>query len=236
MELAEATERLARRRDALRARGVAARTVAFTSQTPGRDIVRLASEQDADLVLLSAGPGLPETGAIDGDVGAVLSDAPCDVALVAGRGDTPPDASKPVKVPVGGAEHEWAAVELGAWVASARGVPLVLSGRQGTRRPGRRCEPLARPRLAGDAARARSRLHADARSARRRGRARGRREASLLVMGLSDRWRQEGLGATRLAVSSEGAGADPDRPPRAAARRARPRESLTRFTWSLTAE
>ena len=94
-ELADTTDRLARRRDGLRARGVAARTVAFSSQKPGRDIVRLASEQDADLVLLKAGPALLEAGAIDGEVGAVLSDAPCDVALLVDRGGMAPDRASP---------------------------------------------------------------------------------------------------------------------------------------------
>ena len=62
------------------------------------------------------------------------------------------------------------------------------------------------------------------------------REASLLVIGLSDRWRQEGLGATRLAVAQKAP------VPTLIVRRGlrpgglAPRESLTRFTWSLTAE
>ena len=216
---------------------MAARTVAFSSQKPGRDIVRLASEQDADLVLLHAGPALHMAGAIDGEVGAVLSDAPCDVALVADRGRTAPDESKPVMVPVGGAEHEWAAVELGAWVASARGVPLVLLGTSADeeaatddasrllahvslatqRGLGIDCTPMLVPR--GD-----------------EGILEAAREASLLVMGLSDRWRQEGLGATRLAVAQKAP------VPTLIVRRGlrpgglAPRESLTRFTWSLTAE
>lgn len=60
-------------------------------------------------------------------------------------------------------------------------------------------------------------------------------DASLLVIGLSDRWRQEGLGATRLAVAQKAP------VPVLIVRRGlrpgglAPRESLTRFTWSLTA-
>jgi DNA-binding SARP family transcriptional activator len=236
-ELAEMTDRLARRRDALRARGMAVRTVAFSSQKPGRDTVRLASEQDADLVLLNAGPALLEAGEIDGEVGAVLAEAPCDVALVADRGGTAPDEGKPVMVPVGGAEHEWAAVELGSWVAKARGAPLVLLGTSADaeaetddasrllahvslaaqRGLGIDCTPLLVPR--GD-----------------EGVLDASREASLLVIGLSDRWRQEGLGATRLAVAQTAP------VPVLIVRRGlrpgglAPRESLTRFTWSLTAE
>ena len=60
------------------------------------------------------------------------------------------------------------------------------------------------------------------------------RESSLLVIGLSDRWRREGLGATRLAVARKAS------VPTLIVRRGlrpgglAPRESLTRFTWSLT--
>src|SRR5262249_20753154 len=56
------------RREALTADGVAARTAAFTSTDPGQDLVRLASEQNADLILADChlGPGL------DVDLDAVL--------------------------------------------------------------------------------------------------------------------------------------------------------------------
>ena len=63
------------------------------------------------------GDGVPR-----GDVGDVLSEAPCDVAvLVAREGDTGrcPAPTIRVLVPFGGAEHDWAALELGAWIASA---------------------------------------------------------------------------------------------------------------------
>ena len=46
--------------------------------------------------------------------------------------------------------------------------------------------------------------------------------AGLLVVGLSDRWRQEGLGPTRSELAERRARADPLRPPRRARRRARP--------------
>jgi hypothetical protein len=58
-------------------------------------------------------------------------------------------------------------------------------------------------------------------------------QACLLVVGLSARWRQEGLGATRLAVARD------SRPPILLVRRGlrpggiAPRESMTRFTWTL---
>ena len=57
--------------------------------------------------------------------------------------------------------------------------------------------------------------------------------AGLLVIGLSDRWREEGLGATRSEIAARRAGADPLRPPRHCAPGAlAPRDDVTRFTWS----
>ena len=59
--------------------------------------------------------------------------------------------------------------------------------------------------------------------------------AGLLVVGLSDRWREEGLGRVRDELV-----ADPPAPTVFVRRGPRPgglapREALTRFTWSLTA-
>ena len=101
-------------------RGVDARTACFTSSDPEGDLVRLAAEQDAELLV----------------VGSPLErDAPCDVA-VAPRPDLPfrPDAA--VLVPFGGGKEEWAALELGAWLARAHGLPLRLLGAEA--RDGRR--------------------------------------------------------------------------------------------------
>ena len=58
-------------------------------------------------------------------------------------------------------------------------------------------------------------------------------EAGLVVVGLSPRWRQDGLGAVRLAVLRDA------RPPAVLVRRGlrpgglAPRETMTRFTWTL---
>jgi hypothetical protein len=65
-----------------------------------------------------------------------LARAPCDVAVLLGTGPVSPDPARPVVVPFGGAEHEWAAVEVAAWMASAHGAKLTLlgsAGRDGTR-------------------------------------------------------------------------------------------------------
>ena len=50
-ELQAATAALAARRDELLSEGLAARTAAFTSPTPGDDVVRLASQESVDLLL-----------------------------------------------------------------------------------------------------------------------------------------------------------------------------------------
>ena len=107
---------------------------AFTSITPGVDLARLATEQDADLLLVDAPAGLLE----DARLIALLEDAPCDVAVVVG--DRALQAG-PVLVPFSGAEHDWAAVELGAWLAqvararrcSSRGRAPAPGGRDASR-------------------------------------------------------------------------------------------------------
>jgi len=111
-ELPERAAQLESVRTSLVERGVDARTACFTSSAPDQDLVRLAAEQDAELLVV----GSPLQGS-----------APCDVA-VAPRPDLPfrPDAA--VLVPFGGDREEWAALELGAWLARAHGLPLRLLG------------------------------------------------------------------------------------------------------------
>jgi DNA-binding SARP family transcriptional activator len=232
-ELDSATVAVQAKCDALIAGAVAARAAAFTSSERGKDIARLATEQDVDLLLVDASTELLETGELDGEIDAVLSQAPCDVVLAVLRAAAVPEG--PILVPVGGGENEWAAVEIGAWIASALSAPLVLVGTAGDEEAGRRdasrllahaslaiqrgLDVKSRPLLVppGDAAL----VEASA-------------EARLLVVGLSDRWRQEGLGSTRLAVARHA------HAPTLLVRRGlrpgglAPQESYTRFTWSLT--
>jgi DNA-binding SARP family transcriptional activator len=89
------------------------RTAAFTTSDPVADAVRLATEQEAELLVVTAAPD------------ALLSAAPCDVALSNGVAELSGGA---VLVPFGGARDEWPALELGAWLARAHGVPLRLLG------------------------------------------------------------------------------------------------------------
>ena len=139
-----------------------------------------------------------------------------------------------VFVPFGGGEHDWAAVELGAWLAAATGEPLRLAGARADARPGGRDASrlladasLAVQRLAGVTAEP---VLADASAA---GLAEAADGASAVVVGLSPRWRDEGLGEAGAALV-RGTG----RPVLVVHRGLRPsglapRESATRFTWSL---
>jgi DNA-binding SARP family transcriptional activator len=116
-ELATRSASLEPLRAELLARGIEARTVCFTSADPGVDLVRLASEQEAELLAVAG---------VDSPV-----DSPCDVALAA-RPDLDFAAVGPVLVPFGGSRDEWAALELGAWLARAHGLPLRLLGVEAT--------------------------------------------------------------------------------------------------------
>ena len=107
-------------REGLLADGVNARVAAFTSATPQVDIVRLAHEEDVDLLLLQAPPDLLDDEALR----HVLLTAPCDVGVVV-RDDL---GAGSVLVPFTGVEHDWAAVELAAWIAGAQGRLLRLAG------------------------------------------------------------------------------------------------------------
>ena len=198
-ELAAATASLAEQRDALAARGVPCRVAAYTAAEAGAEAAVLAAEEAADIVLAEAPPGTSGRRLAGEPFFSLLERAPCDVGLLTvGTGA----ADGPVVTPFGGAEHDWSAIELAAWLASALGTTLRLLGTEADPALGRRdaSRLLARasllvqqivgivtePRLIepGDAAVVEA--AADAR---------------LLVIGLSDRWQEEGIGAVRAAVA-----------------------------------
>jgi DNA-binding SARP family transcriptional activator len=211
-------------RNALLARGISARAVTFTSASAGDDLVRMASEHDVDLMLLD---GCPELD--DPVLETILARAPCDVAIHIGRGE--PLRGGPVLVPFAGGDHDWTAIEVGAWIAGAQGVPLRLAGpSEGVERDASRAlasASLAVQRVLGIAAEpvllapaARDVLTAA-------------EDAGVVVVGLPERWRRDGLGEVRGALAVDA------RPPALLVRRGlrpgglAPRESLTRFTWTL---
>jgi DNA-binding SARP family transcriptional activator len=221
-ELSAAAAAVHERRERLRDDGIVARAAAFTSESPGGDAVRMAVELDCDLLLVDAPPKLLEDPVLE----AILAGAPCDVAALVG-GEPEPG---PLLVPFVGAEHDWAAIELGAWVASCWQAPLRLAGPSVERRDSSRLlasASLAVQRTLGVVAEpvllapGPDELVGAA------------QDAALVVAGLSDRWQKDGLGKARGALAQRAT-----RPVLLVRRGLRPgglapRESLTRFTWSL---
>jgi DNA-binding SARP family transcriptional activator len=228
-ELGPAVAALNARRATLSAR---TRTAAFTTADPAHDAIRLAATYDVELMLLDAPPGLVAARVPD-ELAAILERSPADVGVLSTPTGGPGEGAG-VFVPFGGGEHDWAALELGAWLALAMGASLRLVG------------TMADPRRAQRDA---SRLLADAALAVQRvvgidtepllaeptehGLVAAVDEASLVVVGISPRWRREGIGAVRRALVRD------TRPPTLLVHRGlrpgglSPREGRSRFTWSL---
>jgi DNA-binding SARP family transcriptional activator len=225
--LAQAGARAQELRERAARRGLTVRSAVFVSSDRGGDIVRLASEQDVALLVLE----LADSGAVDDERAAALAHVACDVALLAG-GDRE-GRGRSVDVPFAGHEHDWAAVELGAWVAGGRDLALRLLGTQADPATGRRDAS----RLLASASLALQRglgVHAEPLlvTSGASGVVDASENAAVVVLGLSDRWAQEGIGAARLAVARDAAS------PVVFVRRGvrpgglAPPEARTRFTWS----
>jgi Kef-type K+ transport system membrane component KefB len=235
LALEKASREINELREKLASDGVVARGVALTSTNPGSDLAHIVEREPVDLVLTEGRRRLIGEGVPLGDVTELLEHAASDVAvLVAREGDAielGPD--KPVVVPFGGAEHDWAALELGSWLAAASGAPLKLLGAAGQTDEGKSVtrmladagllvqqatgiptEPLV---VAGG----------------RDGILEAADGAGLLVLGLSDRWRREGLGTTRSAIA--GAASAPVLFVRRGTRPGlfAPKENVTQFRWSM---
>ena len=215
--------------------GVAARGVAFTSADAGSDLSRLAQADEVALLLMDGRRPLLGGGVPRGEVGEALAKAPCDVGVLVAKEEEQvvPGPDSAVVVPFGGAEHDWAALELGAWIASANGAPLKLLGAAGQSE-----ERTKVTRLLGDAGllvQQYAGISATPMVAElgREGIIEAAAGAGLLVIGLSERWRDEGLGPTRSEIAK--AAPAPvlfvrrgGRPGALA-----PREDVTRFGWSV---
>ena len=136
-------------------------------------------------------------------------------------------------MPFGGVEHDWAALELGAWIAAATGAPLNPWGAAGLTDRGPRARRAPVPDASQRPAVRRDQRAAGRSGGRPRGRHPGRhRGGAARGRPVRSRWREEGLGPTR----SEIARAAPapvlfvrrgTRPGALA-----PREDVTRFSWS----
>ena len=204
------------------------RVAAFVADREADDLLRLARSYDARLVLVEAPPAFASGGAPPAELVALLGRSPADVAVVA------PGSGEPgggVLVPFAGGEHDWAALELGAWLATSTGSPLRLAG---TRHDasGRNASALladasiAVQRLAGVVA------EPVLIEPTPGGLTEAAAGAHAVVVGLSSRWRREGLGEARSSLVAAGGA------PVLAVHRGpqpsgiAPREARTRFTWS----
>jgi DNA-binding SARP family transcriptional activator len=202
--------------------GAKTRTAAFTSLEPARDVLRFATNYDVELVLVAGQSA---------DLQALIQHSPCDVA--ASFGPAPDFDRGDVYVPFGGAASDWAALELGAWIAAGAGRPLRLVGTTADPSRGRR-----------DA----SRLLADASLAVQRvvgvtaepllaelspeGLLEAVDPGAVVVGGFPARCAAEGLGPVREALIEAGRTVvlvHGGRRPGGLA----PPESKTRFSWSL---
>jgi len=232
--LSRATTELDALRVDLGGTGLSARAAVFTSAEPGDDFLRLSSEQEIDLVLLDG------RQLLDDDRPALtplLEASPCDVALLLHLEDQPLllDGDHLPLVVFGGSDHDWAALELGAWLARGAGTSLRLAGTAADAARGRRdasrllataslvvqrfagvsVEPvLAEPGSDGVLATA--------------------AEAGVVVIGFGERGHRR-LGAGHARIAREAVA-----PTLFVSRGLRPGglapEGLTRYTWSLSGE
>jgi DNA-binding SARP family transcriptional activator len=213
---------------------VPARVAAFVSHDTSGDLLRLATAHDVELVLMSAPLGI-DVDRISEELTAILARSPADVGIVVGRRGAG-DGGAGVFVPFGGGEHDWAALELGAWLASALGMSLTLVGTSGDARRSRRDASglladasLAVQRVVGVETMP---LLAEASA---EGLVRAVEPAKVVVAGISPRWRREGIGGARRVLVRDG------RPPVVLVHRGprpgglAPEESRTRFSWSIEA-
>lgn len=191
------------RRNLLTARGITSRAVTYISPDFASDLVRLTQDHPVDLLIVDGQRPLVGEPVPRGPVLSILANVPCDVAVMIDRTDVVRQAGDdaPIVVPFGGADHDWAALEIAALVAASSGAPMKLVGASGAAGDGRDASGL----LAG-AAQAVQQLSgvrvepilvkpgpesilSVAEGAR------------LLVIGLSERWREEGLGEVRAHVA-----------------------------------
>jgi hypothetical protein len=224
--LDRAVSEIDERRERSKAHGAVLRAAAFTSRAPADDLLRLATEQNVDLIVVDAPPRLLE----DPSLVTLLSRPPCDVAVMTRR--PLQNMHGPVLVPFGGAEHDWAAIEVAAWVAAAMQRPLLLAGPTAVADQRDASRLLATASLAVDRA-----LGVAVRPLLVEpgvdGLLRASEGAGLVVVGLPSRWQQRGLGPVRTALAERA------RPPALLVRQGlrpgglAPAEDLTRFTWSI---
>src|SRR5262249_43769317 len=119
--LTAATAALAEQRSAVASRGIPCRVAAYTTEEAGEEAALLAAEHAVDLVFAEAPPGVPDAGEMSEPLATLLLRTPCDVGVLT-SGTRAADGA--VVTPFGGAEHDWSAIELAAWLASSLGTTL----------------------------------------------------------------------------------------------------------------
>jgi hypothetical protein len=162
----------------------------------------------------------------------LLEQSPADVGMVSGAAVDWARGSG-IFVPFGGAGDDWAALEFGAWLASAVRAPLRLLGARADPARGQRDASrllanasLAVQRLVGVSG---DPLLVDATADAL---VEAVEAATVVVVGLSPRWRTEGIGAVRRSLLRAGSPVvlvhGGPRPSGLA-----PRDARTRFSWTL---
>jgi DNA-binding SARP family transcriptional activator len=204
-----------------------ARTAAFTTREAGRDGARLATAHDVDLVLVDAPPGM-DGAEVPGEVATLLEGSPADVAVLGG-GEPGGDE---VFVPFAGGDHDWAALELGAWLSVASEIPLRLVGTRANPQRGQRDAS----RLLADASLAVQRVvgvDAEPLLVEPGELVAAVGDAKVIAIGISPRWRTEGIGDVRRELVRNAAAPTllVHRGPRPGG--LAPRDPRTRFTWSI---
>lgn len=226
--LAGITRELSECRARLEADSVITRVAAFSTSAPAQDILKLASQQDVAMILVDGARLVGDGASI---VSELLISAPCD--MVVSFPGTDASTGTALLVPFGGGEHDWTALELAAQLARFAGAPLVLAGATADdgadasralavaslavqRAVGITPEPvMIAPGIAGVLERA--------------------RDARMILLGVSNRYRHEGLGPSREEIIREASA--PTLVVRAGARPglfASP-DRLTQFRWSISA-
>jgi hypothetical protein len=235
LALERASRAINETRERLASDNVVARGVALSSTSPGSDLAHIVEHEPIDLVLTEGRRRLIGDGVPLGDVGELMEQASSDVAVLVAKEGDPIELgpNQPVVVPFGGAEHDWAALELGSWLAAASGAPLKLLGAAGQTDEGKSVT-----RMLADAGLLVQQATGIATepllvAGGRDGIVDAAAGAGLLVVGLSERWRHEGLGTTRSAIANAAPA-----PVLFVKRGSRPglfapKEDVTQFRWSM---
>ncbi len=238
LQLEQASQTITEIRTRLASDDILARGVALSSSHPGSDLVHIVEREPVDLVLTEGRRGLIGQSVPLGEVSVLLERAACDVAVLVARESSPMDLGpdSPVLVPFGGAEHDWAALELASWLSSATGAPLKLLGAGGQTDEGKSVT-----RMLADASLFVQQTTGIATeplvtAGGRDGIVSAAAGAGLLVIGLSERWRQEGLGPTRSEIAK--AAPAPVLFVRRGTRKGlfAPKENVTQFNWSMAGQ